>query len=258
MSWRRTPGRLLIGIVALACALPAAASGKSVTIGSSLERAHSASAICTTAGCVGVQKALSPARATIPPASPVNGVIRSWSVRSTSDGAAYSLRVLRPTGGDSYTAMGSAAGTSAVPTGPEVRLDFPASLRIGQGDRIGLMLGNNSAGLPMNFGGPSDEVNWISSLADGSNGSFFTSAPYELLIQATIFYCEVPDVRGLRTAAAKQVLAAADCAATIVKKPKRKKRKRGRVLKQRTPPGTAVEPGTAITLVVGKKPKRKR
>ncbi len=64
----------------------------------------------------------------------------------------------------------------------------------------------------------------------------------------------VPDVSHQRTAQALQSLASHDCGAKIVRKPRKKRRKRGRVLRQLTLAGVTDQPGTEVTIIVGKKP----
>jgi hypothetical protein len=66
--------------------------------------------------------------------SPVNGAIIRWHLLS-AEGGPFRLRVLRPAGGTSYTAVGTSAGVTAVGPGVET---FPTALPIKAGDTVGL------------------------------------------------------------------------------------------------------------------------
>jgi PASTA domain len=254
----RRPRILLLAIVALA--LPASASADSVKIGTSLQRPQDIYAICGTEGCVGIQRSVATGSEILPLISPVAGRVTSWSVRSHDTGALYALRIFKPLGGFDYAGKGTAFAPSTVPAGPDSILTFPTSLAIDAGDAIGLMLGPGTTGFPTQatMTGPADTLTHSPSAPDGSSTTFLGgSTPYQLLIQATVTYCKVPDLIGGKVADAIQVLASHDCAAKVTKKAKRKKKKRGRVLSQLTAPGTTGVPGTEVTIVVGKKPKRK-
>lgn len=253
--------KLLISLLLIWAAVPAAAQADSVRIGTSLQRPHDINALCATEGCVGVQLAVATGSEFLPLTSPVDGRVTTWSVRSGDDGALYALRVLRSTGGLGYTGMGTAFATSTVPTGPDTVVTSSTSLSIQRGDAIGLQLGAGTNGFPTQatMTGPGDQMAHSPSVPDGSNVTFLgPSEPYQLLVQATVSYCRVPDVVGRRTAEAIQQLASHDCGAKVTKKPKRKKKKRGKVLRQLTPPDTSGAPGTEVELIVGKKPKRRK
>jgi PASTA domain len=253
--------KLLTVAFLVSAAVPAAAGADSVKIGTSLQRPHDINALCATAGCVGVQRSIATGPERLPLTSPVGGRVTGWSVRSGNDGELYALRILRPTGGLGYTGAGTAFATSTVPTGPDTIVTSPTSLPIQAGDAIGLQLGPGSSGFPTQatMTGAGDAMAHSPSVPDGSNVTFLgPSEPYQLLLQATVAYCQVPNLVGLRVAVAIQQLTAHDCAAKVVKKPKRKKKKRGKVLRQLTPPSTTGPPGTEVTLVVGKKPKAKK
>lgn len=253
--------KLLAAALLMCAALPAGAQGDSVRIGTSLQRPHDINALCATEGCVGVQRSIATGPERLPLTSPVSGRVTSWSVRSGNDGDLYALRILRPTGGLGYTGAGTAFATSTVPTGPDTIVTSPTSLPIQAGDAIGLQLGPGSSGFPTQatMTGPGDAMAHSPGVPDGSNVTFLgPSEPYQLLLQATVSFCKVPSVVGLRTADAIQQLAAHDCVAKVTKKPKRKKKKRGKVLRQLTPPETTGAPGTEVTIVAGKKPKRKK
>ncbi|MGC1799689.1 MAG: hypothetical protein WA701_04815 [Solirubrobacterales bacterium] len=163
--------------------------------------------------------------------SPVDGRVTSWSVRSNDDGALYALRILKPLGGFAYAGRGTAFASSTVPSGPDAILTFPTSLPIEAGDAIGLQLGPGTTGMPTQatMAGPGDTLTWGSSAPDGSI-TIFTgdSSPYQVLVRATVTYCAVPDVSHQRVPQALQLLGSQDCAAKIVRKPKRKRKKQGK------------------------------
>jgi hypothetical protein len=253
-----------LALAATACALlPAAASADEVKIGSSLDQPMDTAAVCSAQGCVAVQRALVSATTPLPLRSPVSGTVTSWSVRSIDNNAFYSLRILRPFAVGGYTGSGTVAAPTPIPAVTPVggvTLVYPASIAIAKGDAIGLELGAGAGGMPSHSGtsGPQDEVDTRASLADGGDGIFSPSAPHQLLVQATVRYCEVPDLRGQKTAAAQALLTAADCTAKVKRKPKKKKKKRGRVLSQGTPAGTDLAPDAVVEITVGKRPKARK
>lgn len=67
--------------------------------------------------------------------------------------------------------------------------------------------------------------------------------------------CKVPALKGLKTRAARDALTAADCAAEVKKKETNKRKRRGKVLRQKLEPGATAPPATVVPIVVGKKPK---
>jgi hypothetical protein len=246
-------------LLTVSLALPVGAAADSVKIGTSLQRPHDIYAFCANEGCVAVQRSVATGTEFLPLTSPVRGRVTSWSVRSTDDGALYALRVMKPLGAFDYTGKGTAFAPSTVPAGPDATLTFSTSLPIDAGDAIGLQLGPGTTGMPTQatMTGPGDTLTWAASAPDGSTTTFTGgSSPYQVLVQATVTYCKVPDVLGAKAGQARQLLAAADCSSQVVKKRTRKRKKRGKVLRQLTPPGTTGDPGTAVTIVVGKRPKR--
>lgn len=253
--------RTLLALLTIAFALPAGAAADSVKIGTSLQRAQDIYAFCVNEGCVGVQRAVATGSELLPLTSPVGGRVTSWSVRSNDDGALYALRILKPLGAFDYMGKGTAFAPSTVPAGPDATLTFATSLPIDAGDAIGLQLGPGTSGMPTQatMTGPGDTMTWAASAPDGSPTMFTgDSSPYQVLVQAKVTYCAVPDVTHQFTAQALQLLASHDCGAKVVRKPKKKKRKRGRVLQQLTQAGVTDQPGAEVTIIVGKKPKGKR
>jgi hypothetical protein len=255
-------GKLFLGLFAIAWLLPAGAAADSVKIGTSLQRPQDIFAICGTEGCVGVQRSVATGSELLPLTSPVTGQVTSWAVRSSDDGALYALRILKPLGGFEYAGRGTAFAPSTVPpgSGPDTILTFPTSLGIEAGDAIGLQLGPGTGGFPTQatMTGPGDTLTHSPSAPDGSNTTFLGgSTPYQLLVQATVTYCGVPNVLGQKAGAARQLIASHDCVARVTKKATKKKKKRGRVVRQLTASGATGPPGTEVAIVVGKKPATK-
>ncbi len=250
-----------------------------------------------------VQLSFDPATSTNPTVSPANGVITSWKVKSADDGAVYTLKVMRPNGpvsiapatNTNFTSITSVRAPTAVPNGTfaatptGVIFNYPASLPISKGDYVGLrgVGGPGAHGLAQAMANLRPQSTFANNFggqpADGSSADLLADAQHELLLQATIKFCNVPNVVGQTEAAATAAIAAADCTSTATKQKlrlkaikktfsKKKKKKikaknrrlkaqNGLVLSQGTAPGTtAAPPGPAVALKVGDvvKPKKKK
>ena len=72
--------------------------------------------------------------------------------------------------------------------------------------------------------------------ADGASVDFTPLGSHELLIQATVQFCNVPILKKLKTKPAKQALKAHDCQPKVKKSKTKKDKFRGKVLKQKIPP----------------------
>jgi PASTA domain-containing protein len=236
-----------------AIALPAAASADTVKIGSTLGHiAAPDGELCT--DCVGVQRARvnSPLRLV----SPANGVVTQWAVRTSTSGAIYNLRILRPINNSSYTGVGISPNVVVPALTTDSVLISTVSLPIKQGDAIGVAVG--AAGghsLPSwsdNIGG--DVVGYVPTFANGAASGNFTDIPgHELLVQATVSFCNVPNVHKQKKVNAKTALTNADCGVKVKKKETQKKKFRGKVLKQKLAAGTTAAPGTVVAIVIGQK-----
>ena len=244
---------LIAGVAsALMLSITAAASANTATIGSALQHPNTPS-ICS--DCVGVQLGQAGGSSPLPLTSPANGTVTSWAVRSGDVGAVYTLRILRPTGGNTFTS----AGTSTAPSVPGGTLDsilsHVASLPIKQGDAIGVALGPTATGLPQfTSNNQADVLGYSTSVPpDGTPVTFVPLGGHELLLQATVQFCSVPNLHKLKKVTAKQLLAAADCGVKVKKKVTNKKKFRGKVLKQKKPAGTTAAPGTVVPIVIGQK-----
>jgi hypothetical protein len=255
------------------------ASAETVVMGSTLTGNYDGG--ISGAPLLSVQLAYEPATSPNPVISPANGLVTGWKVKSADDGAIYTLKVLRPNGpvslatatNSNFTAITSMQAPSAVPAGTALAsptgavFSYPASLPIGKGDYVGIRLGGAATGLPQAFtNGQHGNLianNFSGQPADGSSADLLADEQHDLLLQATIEFCRVPDVTGLKVAAAQQALTAADCAAGKVtqkklKRSKKTKKKKGKVLTQSQAPGTTGVPGTAVDLKVAGLRKKKR
>jgi hypothetical protein len=267
--------------IPLSGALASPALAETVVMGSTL--ANDFDGGISTAPTVSVQLSYDRVTSPNPVVSPANGVITGWKVKSADDGAIYTLKVLRPNGAVSlvtatnsnFTAIASVQAPSAVPAGTElatptgVVFDYPASLPISQGDYVGVLTGGDDDHVPQKttngLGANLIANNFSGQPADGAAADLLADEQHDLLLQATIKFCKVPALKGLKRGAAEQALAAADCAAGKVKKKKLKpskktKKKKGKVLNQSLPPGSTAAPGTAVDLKIAalKKKKKKR
>jgi hypothetical protein len=235
------------------------ALANTATIGSALTETPDAN-LCT-APCLAVQQNQGGGSSPHPLRSPANGVLVEWAIVST-DNVTFALRVLRPDGQDTYTDAGTVLAPTPDPnppgTGPLI-LRYPASLKIERGDAIGVYAvgWNSDAGVPQadTPGNPSNvwATNPMGQPIDGGTATFTPEAGHELLLQATVRFCSVPSVKGLKKVTAKQQLAASDCGVKVKKRPTNKRKFRGTVLKQKVEPGTTAVPGRVVTIVIGQK-----
>jgi hypothetical protein len=250
---RRLAGISCASAIAIAgAALPAAAGADTVRFGSALQHANTPA---TCDNCVGVQLGQAGGSSPLPLRSPANGVLTSWSVRTGDVGAVYTLRVLRPTGGNTYTAVNSNVAPAVPPGTTDSVIAHPTSLPIRQGDAAGVSINFSATGLPVYLGGTAADVTGysIGVPADGASVDFTPLGSHELLIQATVQFCNVPILKKLKTKPAKQALRAHDCLPKVKRSKVKKNKFRGKVLKQKIPPGTTAAPGTVVPIVIGKK-----
>jgi hypothetical protein len=243
---------LLAVASASAFCLPAAvASANTAQIGSALNFPMAPYA-CT--DCIGVQHGSSQGLSPHPFKSPANGTVVSWSVRSNDVGATYALRLLRQTGSSSYLGVGRSPSTGPITSSNDAVYTYTSSLPISNGDNIGVEVSGGS-GLPDHFTGNSSDIDaYATTFPDGTSGTFTTSVTgHELLLQATVKFCLVPNVHKLKKVAAKDALVAADCGVKVKKKETHKKKFRGKVLKQKKAAGLTLPPGTVVPIVIGQK-----
>lgn len=221
------------------------------TIGSDLTATSDADPCLTP--CIAVQQSQTGGSSPNPLTSPANGIVTQWAIRST-DNVTYGFRILRPAEANTYTSVVTALGEDPG-TGNSV-LTYPVSLPISEGDAIGIgpVAGDSDAGVPEHDTSTPDVIAYnLTGQADGATAGFTPTPGHELLLQATVKFCAVPNVRKLKKAAAKKALAAADCGVRVKKRTTHKKKLRGKVLRQKKRAGSTYPPGTVVPIVVGKK-----
>jgi hypothetical protein len=251
---------------------PAAAAANTVVMGSPLTNDFDGG--ISTGPTLSTQLSFDPATSPNPVVSPANGVITDWKVKSADDGAIYTLKVLRANGpvslvtatNTNFTAVRSVQAPTAVPNGTFVStptgviFDYPASLPISAGDYIGVLTGGNDDDVPQHTtNGLAKNLianNFLGQPTDGTAANLLSDEQHDLLLQATVKFCKVPDLKGLKVADAQSKLAAADCASTVskkkLKKSKKNKKKKGKVLSQSVAADTTAAPGTAVDIKVAK------
>ena len=251
MKRRLTTIGLTAGFVLAAVGLaPAGASANTAQIGSTL---NFPSVPAHGNNLVGVQTGASAGLSSFPFKSPANGTVTSWSVRSGDVGAIYALRILRQSGSTTYQSVGLSPATNPIAAPTDAVHTYPASLAISNGDNIGVEVAGGT-GLPDHFtNNNADVIGYASPFADGTSANFTNVPGHELLLQATVKFCAVPNVHKLKKVAAKQQLAAADCGVKVKKKVTHKKKFRGKVLKQKKAAGLTLPPGTVVPIVIGQK-----
>jgi hypothetical protein len=246
-------GGVIAAVFASAAVLAVAstASANTATIGSDLT-ATSDNDSCLTP-CIAVQQSQTGGSSPNPLTSPANGIVTQWAIRST-DNVTYGFRILRPAGANTYTSVVTALGED--PGTGDAVLTYPVSLPIRRGDAVGIgpVAGDSDAGVPEHDTSNSNVIAYnLTGQADGATAGFTPTLGHELLLQATVRFCAVPNVRKRKKVAAKKALAAADCGVKVKKKKTHKKKLRGRVLKQKKRAGLTFPPGTVVPIVIGKK-----
>jgi hypothetical protein len=244
-----------LAVTAAAVLLPGAASADTVKIGSTLGHAANTNGeLC--APCVGVQRTQQGGTSPQSLTSPVNGVVTQWAVRTSDPNASYTFRILRPVSGTTYTSVGASSDLTVPPTTTDSTLINAISLPINQGDAIGIAVNNAGHGLPSwpdNV--QTDVVGYVAPpFADGTTSTPFIDIPgHELLVQASVKFCKVPNLHRLKKVLAKTALTNADCGVKVKKKDTGKRKFRGKVLKQKKPVGSTFPPGTVVPIVIGTK-----
>jgi hypothetical protein len=259
---KRLLAAAITGAIAGFGLLPAVASADTRVMGSALTLPYQGG-VCTN-NCLSFQQAQVGGASPNPITSPANALVTQWAVRTGDPDALYTLRILRPTATlNTYLGAGSSAAPQAVPPGTtDSIITYPVTnaLQIKKGDHIGVFqTGNADGGLPQNTtNGITGNVianNFAGLPADTAQAPFIPDAQHELLLQATIKFCNVPNVKKKKLSVAKSRLAAGDCSAKVVRKETQKAKFRGKVLKQKLAPGETAIPGTAVKIVIAKKAK---
>ena len=183
--------------------------------------------------------------------SPVDGTVVSWSVNDAV--GTYSIEVVRGTPTQQYTDVVNSAPVPLDNPGSLSAVDQTTSLPIQKGDFIGLVIPDNGQlGAPPGQGGSHDAI--FSVLTPGQMAPVDSpDNPYSEGYRATVRYCVVPSVVGMRLGAARGALAAADCTVGKVKPGKKKRKRRARVRSQSVAPGGNISDAAPIDLRVGKR-----
>jgi len=252
MNRRMTRIALAVGATLVAGLVPATASADTATIGSTLSHPSTPS---FGSDLISVQAGSSSGLSPFPFLSPANGTVTSWSVRTGDAGAVYGLRVLHPNGGLSYTSTGASALTPPTPSATDATYHFATSLPIKQGDAIGISNGPSGHDVPQfTTTSQSDVLEYAPIFPDGTTATFINfGGLHELLLQATVKFCNVPNVHKQKKVNAKTAITNGDCGVKVKKKVTHKKKFRGKVLKQKVAPGTTGTPGLVVPIVIGEK-----
>ena len=193
--------------------------------------------------------------------SPSDGTIVRWRIVGATGGPFY-LRVLTPVGGTTYTGGGTGPpqipGTNATGTTET----FPASLPI----RAGQIVGFDDTGTTDTFSlmtvPGATYTDWNPPLADGSSLPYMNpyGAGAELAFNADVRYCVVPALTGRKLGAARQALAAADCALGKIVRPKKRARRRKAkfVRAESVAAGSSISDTAPVDLTLGKKRHKKK
>jgi hypothetical protein len=211
----------LIGglVIACGCLVPGVAGADTVKIGSTLGTASNGPTGELCAPCVGIQRSQVGGNSPLRLVSPANGVVTQWAVRTSDPGAIYNLRILRPINNSSYTGVGTSPNVLVPALTTDSVLINNVSLPIKQGDAIGVAV-NAGHGLPSWPDNVSaDVVGYaLGNFADGTSSGNVTDIPgHELNIQATVSFCNVPDVHKQKKVNAKTALTNAACGIKVKK-----------------------------------------
>jgi hypothetical protein len=257
------------GALLLVAVLAAPAQAAVVTVGSPLTGTYSFQTGTTATGSwANIQLPEAGAQ----PASPVSGTVVRWRVKGAFAGGPFSLQVLRPAGGSSYSSV--ATSTPQTPTG-EATQEFATDLPIQAGDVVAIETSHASdriGAAAMATG--VNAFDWIPPLVDGGA----SAAPHtfeietELGFNADVEYespavlpgpqivvplntpeanCVVPKLSGKKLKAVKKKLVAADCKLGKVKKLNGATAKTGKVKKQSPKPGKVLALGSKVSVKLG-------
>ena len=167
-----------------------------------------------------------------PLTSPANGVVTQWKVRTSDDGAIYTLRILSPTAtANSYVASGSVTAPVVPPGTEDAILTYPGNnVPIKKGDHIAvLQTGDSDEGVIQNTTS-GITTNVIANLFTGDpvNGvptAFIPDQQHELLLQATVEFTPDGGAKKKKCKKKKKKGKAKSAAAAKKKKCKKKKKK---------------------------------
>jgi hypothetical protein len=187
-------------------------------------------------------------------ASPVDGTIIDWGVGGGQ--GTFTPFIAQPSGTDfKGTALGTASAIN-VSTGTESPRQL-TNLPIKAGQVFGL----NTPTASLDYAPAGHDGYYDGLMAVGTTGPLYQGGTdgQSFAFNATVRYCEVPDVRGLRLAPAQQALKDHTCTPGNVIKPKnKKKRRKAKVVRsQSAAPGAKISDTAPIDLTLGPKKKKK-
>jgi hypothetical protein len=244
-------GKLGLGLVtatALLTAGTATASAATLTLGNPLTGSgYTSTNFGLPSGLINVTLASG-----APATSPVDGTVIDWAIGG-GDGS-FAPFVAQPSGAN-FT--GTAVGSAVAITPPGVSPRQPTNLPIKVGQVFGL---NTPIGdidiAPAGYDGYYDGLMTV-----GASGPLFAggSANQSFAYNATVRYCEVPNLHLKNLTAARQALKNADCTLGTVTKPKnKKKRRKAKFVKaQSAAAGAKISDTAPVNLTLGPKPKKK-
>ncbi len=247
----RLAGLAGVGVAAATLAVPAGASGATVTIGSPLTSEY-VNLMANAAGTIAMVSGPNIA-------SPVDGTVISWRTKDFQ--GTFRARVLKI--GAGFTATGAGTSPPISLTGGTV--DSPLNLPIHKGEVVGFDATSpgDRADLAMSSA-TYRSASWLTVPDNGSPAAPMDSGPYEFAYNATVRYCLVPNVVGMTLGAAGAALSQADCTlgSVAIKKPKKKKGKRRKgpkiVVAQASPAGASLADQAPVDVTAKVKPKKKK
>ena len=245
-----------MAVVAALLGSSAAAAASTLVVGSPLTASFALAPMCTPL-CTAADTVLPEPGANI--TAPVGGTIVRWHILDASSGE-FQLRVLSPTGGGEYTAVGST--TFELPTS-EALQTFTADLPIQAGDLVGLDNSDTEAKIGVMDNLAAQASVWKPPLAKGATGASPAQVPAEAAFNAEVetptiaepptvaeAHCLVPKLKGKKLKPAKKKLRASGCKLGKVKKKKGATAKTGKVVRQSAKAGSVLAAGSKVTVTL--------
>jgi len=247
-------------------AFPIAASANTVTLGADLTKPSSPFFDCAGPNhpCTWFQDVPAAGETT---ATPVDGTLISWAIGSGGAGDRFALRIVRPEGGGLYTGAGTSSVQTEPPSPGNLQGPYPVSIPVKAGDFIGIQSQAGNGHLVPGINGqncltmPPPFVSFFQTpdLQDGAAGRMPTSKDgicSELAVSATVRYCLVPRLIGLKLGAAEGALSGQSCTLGQIHRA-RKRRRRGKFVRAQTiAAGSSVSDTAPIDLTLGRRHKK--
>ena len=201
----------LAGLAIIAVlALPAAALGKTITLGDANDGTYEDDIQGGPGMIVDVKSASGEALG-----SPVSGTVLSWRVNDPK--GKFSIAVLRRKANGDYANRHSSA-TKKLDSRGAVSPAQRTRLAIHRGDFVALAFSNNAH---IGSGAGGQDTSFFPPIAPGTSASPYPYNPYHVGYSAVVRYCKAPDVVGKTLHKAKRHLQNADCTVGKVDKPRR-------------------------------------